>query len=405
MNAFSPATPFAHIEQAPADPILGITEAYNADQNPKRVNLGVGVYYDNGGKLPLLACVRKAEEALTAQAKPRGYLPIDGLAAYNQAVQQLVFGASSEPVTSGRIVTLQTLGGTGALKVGADFIKRFIPNATVHVSNPSWENHRALFESAGFKVENYPYYDAAKLAIDFDGMLEKLNGLPAGDVVLLHACCHNPTGLDLTPEQWTKVIEVVRARQLIPFLDMAYQGFGDGIDADAHAIRAFAATPGAMLVASSFSKSMSLYGERIGALSLVTSDAAEAKRVQSQVKRVARTNYSNPPTHGSAVAAAVLTQPELREMWEQELGGMRERIWAMRGALQQQLSDRVQGRDFGFITAQRGMFSYSGLTKEQVGKLKSEYAIYALDSGRICVAALNDGNIDYVCEAIAKVLK
>ena len=404
MNAFSPTSPFAHIELAPRDPILGITEGYNADQNPRRVNLGVGVYYDNAGRLPLLQSVRQAEQQLVEQNRPRGYLPIEGLAAYNAAVQPLLFGADSAAIKAGRIVTLQSLGGTGALKLGADFLKRFIPGAAVHVSNPSWENHRALFEGAGFEVNTYPYYGGPGKGVDFTGMLDRLSQLPAGDIVLLHACCHNPTGLDLTREQWAQVIELVRVKQLIPFLDIAYQGFGDGIDADAYAVRAFLETAGPLLVASSFSKSMALYGERVGALSLVGADADEAKRLLSQLKRVARVTYSNPPTHGGQVAALVLTQPELRTLWEKELGEMRDRIRTMRHALASQLAERVPGRDFSFITSQRGMFSYSGLSKEEVAKLKETYSIYAVDSGRICVAALNDNNVDYVAQAIAEVV-
>ena len=404
MNAPLSPSLLSDVPLAPRDPILGITELFNADKNPAKVNLGVGVYCDDSGKLPVLECVRTAEQQLAQTAAPRGYLPIDGLAVYDKAVQELVFGASSAARTENRIVTVQALGGTGGLKVGADFLKRIAPSAQVWISDPSWENHRALFESAGFTVNSYAYYDAATHGLDFKGMLAALNAMPAGAIVVLHACCHNPTGVDLDAKQWEQVIGVVKARKLTPFLDMAYQGFGAGIDADAAAVRQFADAGGPVFVSTSFSKSLSLYGERIGALSVVASSAEEAQRVLSQLKRNVRTNYSNPPTHGGKVAAAVLTTPELRALWEKELGEMRDRIRDMRRQFVEKLKARAPGHDFSFVMQQRGMFSYSGLTREQVTKLREQYSIYAVDTGRICVAALNSRNIDYVVDSIARVI-
>ncbi len=404
MNAPLSAPLFAAIQMAPRDPILGITEAFNADQNPEKTNLGVGVYYDDNGKVPLLACVQKAEALLMEKQAPRTYLPIEGLAAYDKAVQELVFGADSEVIASKRAITAQAVGGTGALKLGADFLKRFSPDSQVYISDPSWENHRALFESAGFVVNNYPYYDAATRGVNFAAMLDTLKSIPAGSVVVLHACCHNPTGADLSDAQWAQVIEVVTQRGLIPFLDMAYQGFGDGIAEDGKVVGLFAKTGGPLFVSNSFSKSFSLYGERVGALSIVAANAEEASRLMSQLKRVIRTNYSNPPMHGGQVVATVLATPELRKLWEEELAGMRVRIKQMRQQMVDQLKAKAPSHDFDFVVQQRGMFSYSGLTKEQVGRLKDEFSIYAVDTGRICVAALNSRNLDRVVDAIAKVL-
>lgn len=392
------------IEMAPKDPILGVTEAYHSDKNPKKVNLGVGVYTDDNGKVPVLQCVRRAEQKLVELPLPRGYLPIDGIAAYDRAVQDALFGAGSEPVKSGRIVTVQTLGGTGGLKVGGDFLHRFNPGADLYISDPSWENHRAVFEYAGFTVKTYPYYDAATNGIRFEAMLDALKAMPKGSVVVLHACCHNPTGMDLTAAQWEQVIAAVKQGELVPFLDLAYQGFADGLEEDAAVVRRFSAEFPALFVASSFSKSLSLYGERVGALSIVTASKEEAARTLSQLKRVIRTNYSNPPTHGGQAVVMVLTTPELRVLWEKELGEMRDRIKVMRRQLVEKIRALRADFDMGFIVEQRGMFSYSGLTKEQVRKLREEYSIYALDSGRICVAALNTKNIDYVAGAIATVL-
>ncbi|HJW02734.1 MAG TPA: amino acid aminotransferase [Azospira sp.] len=396
---------FASVEMAPRDPILGLTEAFNADTRTTKVNLGVGVYYDDNGKIPLLAAVKAAEKVRLEAMPPRGYQPIEGLNAYNQAVQNLLFGAGSELLTAGRVITAEALGGTGALKIGADFLKRLSPNAKVYISDPSWENHRALFESAGFVVENYPYYDAATRGVNFAGMKSFLEGLAAGSIIILHACCHNPTGADLSDAQWQEVVDVCKAKGLVPFLDMAYQGFADGIDADAVAVRAFSASGLQFFVSSSFSKSFSLYGERVGALSVVTASKEESARVLSQVKRVIRTNYSNPPTHGGAVVAAVLSTPELRQMWEDELAGMRDRIRAMRVALVDKLKAKGVAQDFSFVVKQRGMFSYTGLTSAQVDVLRNEFGIYAVGTGRICLAALNNKNIDAVVDAIAAVVK
>ena len=403
MTSTASASLFGAIEMAPRDPILGITEAFNADTNPAKINLGVGVYYDNNGKVPLLECVQKAEAKLMEQPAPRTYLPIEGLAAYDKAVQELVFGADSAVIQEKRALTVQAIGGTGALKIGADFLKRFLPSSSVYISDPSWENHRALFESAGFTVHNYAYYDAATRGVNFEGMLAALKAMPVGAIVVLHACCHNPTGADLSSAQWDQIIAVVQAGNLVPFLDMAYQGFANGISEDGAVVRRFAATGMALLVSNSFSKSFSLYGERVGALSIVATSADEAARVLSQLKRVVRTNYSNPPTHGGKVVATVLSTPELRALWEEELAGMRVRIREMRGAMVEKLKAKAPGHDFEFVRQQVGMFSYSGLTKEQVGKLRDE-SIYAVDTGRICVAALNSTNIDRVVDAVAKVL-
>jgi aromatic-amino-acid transaminase len=389
---------------APRDPILGLIETYNADKNPGKINLGVGVYCDDNGKVPLLECVRRAEQQLADGAAPRGYLPIDGLPDYDRAVQTLVFGADNAALREGRIITVQALGGTGGLRVGADFLRRLSPYSQVWISDPSWENHRALFESAGFTVNNYAYYDAATHGVKFSAMLDALRAMPEGAVVVLHACCHNPTGVDLTPAQWGQVVEIVRTRKLMPFLDLAYQGFGDGIAEDAHAVRLFSQSEGPLFVASSFSKSFSLYGERVGALSVVVHSGDEGIRVLSQLKRLIRTNYSNPPTHGCKVVASVLNAPELRTLWESELGQMRERIKVMRRELVEKLRARVPSADFSFVLAQRGMFSYSGLTRDQVIRLRENYGVYAIESGRICVAALNSKNIGHAVDSIARVL-
>ena len=391
---------FATVELVPGDPILGLTEAYNADTRPGKVNLGVGIYYDEQGCIPLLDSVRKVEQALAAEAKPRGYLPIDGLPAYTLATQKLLFGAHSELLEAGRVATSQTVGGSGALRIGADFLKRALPNARIAISNPSWENHRVVFSTAGFEISDYTYFDPATHGLDFPGMLADLSALEPGTVVLLHACCHNPTGADLSVEQWKQVVALVKERNLLPFIDIAYQGFDQGTEADAIAIRLFAESGiPAFVVASSYSKSFSLYGERVGALSIVAADREEAKRVQSQVKRTIRANYSSPSTHGGALVAGVLGSNELRAEWEQELGGMRSRIHSLRAALVDKLA--VLGApEFGFIQQQAGMFSYSGLSKAQVDRLREEYAIYAIGTGRICVAALSQSNLDKVAEAV-----
>jgi len=395
---------FTAVEMAPRDPILGLNEQFAADSNPNKVNLGVGVYYDDNGKLPLLQCVQAVEQNMIKSPTARGYLPIDGIAAYDNAVKGLVFGVDSEPVKSGRVATIQGIGGTGGLKVGADFLKKLNPGAKVLISDPSWENHRALFTQAGFEVESYPYYDAAKRGVDFDGMLAALNAAPAGTIVVLHACCHNPTGYDITAAQWDQVVAAVKSKNLTAFLDMAYQGFGYGIQEDGAAIGKFVAAGLSFFVSTSFSKSFSLYGERVGALSVLCENKEEAARVLSQLKIAIRTNYSNPPTHGGAVVATVLGTPELRALWEQELGEMRVRIKAMRQKLVDGLKAAGVKEDMSFITTQIGMFSYSGLGKDQMVRLRQEFGVYGTDTGRMCVAALNSKNIDYVCRSIAKVI-
>jgi aromatic-amino-acid transaminase len=405
MNAPHSPSLLANVPMAPADPILGVTEAYVADPNPKKVNLGVGVYYDDAGKVPLLDCVRRAEGERLKAAPPRSYLPIDGLAAYDRAVQELVFGRDFPAVKEKRIVTVQAIGGTGGLKIGADFLRQITPRSEVWISDPSWENHRQLFEAAGFTVKSYPYYEPKTRGLDFAGMRSALAAAPAGTIVVLHACCHNPTGVDLIGDQWSEVLAVVQRRGLIPFLDLAYQGFADGLDPDAYAARLFAGAMTPVFLSSSFSKSLSLYGERVGAFSLVTASAEEAARALSQLKRVVRTNYSNPPTHGSQLAAAVLSSPELRAEWDHELGAMRDRIKRMRLELASNIKKHAPRADFGFVLAQRGLFSYSGLTKEQVLRLRKEYSIYAIETGRICVAALNSGNVEYVAKAIASAIQ
>ncbi len=395
---------FSTVEMAPRDPILGLNEQFNADPNPAKVNLGVGVYFGDDGKLPLLKCVQAAEAAMAAAPKARGYLPIDGIAAYDSAVKGLVFGADSDIVKSGRVATVQGLGGTGALKVGADFLKKVYPSSKVLISDPSWENHRALFTNAGFTVENYAYYDAATRSVNFPAMLAALNAAAPNTIVVLHACCHNPTGYDITAADWDQVVTAVKAKNLVAFLDMAYQGFGYGIAEDGAVIQKFVAADLNFFVSTSFSKSFSLYGERVGALSVACQSKEEADRVMSQLKIAIRTNYSNPPTHGATVCANVLNTPELRSMWETELGEMRVRIKAMRQAFVEKLKAAGVKADMGFITTQIGMFSYSGLSKDQMVRLRNEFGVYGTDTGRMCVAALNSKNIDYVCASIAKVM-
>ncbi len=395
---------FAGVELAPRDPILGLTEQFAADPREGKVNLGVGVYFDDDGKLPVLQCVAEAEARFASAHRPKGYLPIDGIAAYDKAVQALAFGAGSELLAASRVATVQALGGTGALKVGADFLKRLDPAATVLVSDPSWENHRALFGNAGFTVHSYPYYDPATRGVRFEAMLAALHTAASGTIVVLHACCHNPTGCDLSPEQWARVARACRDRGLVPFIDMAYQGFGAGIEEDGVALRHFAEADVDCLVATSFSKNFSLYGERVGALSVMTRNADEAARVLSQLKVVIRTNYSNPPTFGATLVTTVLSDPVLRARWEEELAVMRQRIRGTREALVTRLRAAGIGGDLDYITRQRGMFSYSGLSAAQMQRLRSEFAIYGVDSGRICVAAINSRNIERVVTAIARVM-
>jgi aromatic-amino-acid transaminase len=396
---------FASVEMTPGDPILGLTEAFVADKRPGKVNLGVGIYYDETGRIPVLRAVKEVEQKLAAESLPRGYLPIDGLPAYTQATQKLVFGPESPLLAAGRVATSQTIGGSGALRVGADLLKKALQKAKIAISSPSWENHRVVFTAAGFDVVEYTYYDAATHGLNFPGMLADLNKLEPGTVVLLHACCHNPTGVDLTVDQWKQVVALVKDRNLLPFIDMAYQGFDKGIDEDAAAVRLFAESGiESFIVANSYSKSFSLYGERVGALSIVAANRDEALRVQSLVKRVIRSIYSSPATHGGALVAGVLNSAELRALWESELAGMRERIHAMRAGMVEKLAAHGAPQ-FGFIQKQAGMFSYSGLSKAQVDVLREEHAIYAIGTGRICVAALNRANLDNVVSAVAAVIR
>jgi aromatic-amino-acid transaminase len=389
---------------APRDPILGLNEEFASSQHPNKVNLGVGVYFDDNGKLPLLQCVQEAEKKLMSTPSARGYLPIDGIVAYDNAVKSLVFGADSQAVQSARVATVQGLGGTGGLKIGADFLKKLLPHAKVLISDPSWENHRALFTQAGFEVDTYAYYDASQRGVDFEAMIHSLEQAAPATIVVLHACCHNPTGYDITQEQWGKVIDTIKSKNLTAFLDMAYQGFGQGIEEDGAIVGRFVQAGLNFLVSTSFSKSFSLYGERVGALSVLCEDAQEAQRVLSQLKIMIRTNYSNPPIHGGAVVAEVLNTPALRQIWEKELAEMRVRIKSMRQKLVDGLKAAGVKTDMSFITQQVGMFSYSGLSKEQMVRLRNEFGVFGTDSGRMCVAALNSKNIDHVCASIAKVL-
>src|SRR5260221_1522683 len=394
----------ANVKMAPRDAILGLTELYVADSNPKKVNLGVGVYYDDQGKVPLLECVRKADQALAASSVARPYLAMDGFPDYVRAVQGLLFGKDHPAVAQGRVTTVQAVGGTGGLKVGADFIKLFAPEASVYRSDHTYDNPRPLVEEAGFRIESYPYYDPRTRGIRFAEMLACMRGIPKGSVVLLHACCHNPTGVDIRGEQWGEVIKIVAERRLIPFLDFAYQGFGDGVEEDAQVARRFAQALPLVLVAMSFSKSFSLYGERVGSLSVVAADSGESAKVLSNLKRMIRTNYSNPPSHGARIVAAVLASPELRALWVKEVVGMRDRVRSMRRELVERLEKRIPD-DFDFILQQRGIFSYSGLSREQMIAMRERFSVYGIESGRICVAALNSRNLDYVADSIAATVR
>ena len=395
---------FKHIPPFAGDPILSLNEDFQKDPRPNKINLSIGIYFDDAGRIPVMDAVRRAEAVVVAKGGPKPYLPIEGAANFRSAVQHLLFGATHEAITSGRVATIQSVGSSGGLKVGADFIARYFPGSAVWVSDPTWDNHRSMFEGAGLTVNTYPYYDPETGGLKFDAMLATLRGLPAKSVVLLHACCHNPTGVDLTRAQWDTLIPLLRERELIPYLDLAYQGFGDGIEADAHAVRALATAGIAFFIANSFSKSMSVYGERCGALSVVCSDAAQAVNVLGQLKSTVRRNYSSPPIHGGQLVATVLTDPELRANWEAELGGMRERILAMRRQLHDVLQALLPGRDFSYFLTQRGMFSYTGLTPAQADRLREEHAVYVLRSGRLCVAGLNSSNVDATAKAIAAVL-
>jgi len=395
---------FEHVDAYAGDPILTLNENFQKDTRPGKINLSIGIYFDDAGRLPVMQAVREAETAMLQSIGPRGYLPMVGAANTREQIQHLLFGADHDVVTSGRTVTIQTLGGSGALKVGADFLKKYFPDATAWISDPTWDNHRAIFEGAGFTVNTYPYYDPATGGLKFDAMLETIRGLPARSVVLLHACCHNPTGVDLTAAQWAELIPVLVERDLIPFVDIAYQGFGDGVQEDAFALRALADAGIAFFVANSFSKSFSLYGERVGGLSVVCPTVAEAGLVTGQLQVAVRKNYSNPPTHGGQIVARVLADAALRQSWVGELDAMRVRIKAMRERLHAVLSDKVPGRDFSYFLTQRGMFSYTGLSPQQVDVLRETHGVYLVRSGRMCVAGLNSGNVERTAEAMAAVL-
>ncbi len=395
---------FQHVDAYAGDPILSLNEAFQKDSRPGKINLSIGIYFDDEGRIPMLDSVRKAELAVVADAGARPYLPMEGAANFRNAVQALLFGENHPARAEGRIVTIQSVGSSGGLKVGADFIKRYFPASAIYVSDPTWDNHRAVFEGSGIEVKTYPYYDAATGGVRFADMLEAIRALPAKSVVLLHACCHNPTGVDLSPLQWDELIPVLKERELLPFLDLAYQGYGDGIDEDAFAIRAMLDAGLSFFVANSFSKSMSLYGERCGALSVVCPDAAQAALVLGQLKFMIRRNYSNPPLHGGQIVARVLSDPQLRSLWEGEVTEMRERIHAMRNALHGVLTAKLPGRNFDYFLTQRGMFSYTGLTAAQVDRLKDEFGVYLVRSGRMCVAGLNNKNVEATASAMAAVL-
>jgi aromatic-amino-acid transaminase len=395
---------FEHVDAYAGDPILTLNEAFGRDPRPHKINLSIGIYFDDAGRLPVMKAVHEAESSMLQTLGARPYQPMEGAANYRQAVQHLLFGADHEAVTSGRIATIQTLGGSGGLKVGGDFLRRYFPQSSVWVSDPTWDNHRAMFEGAGFTVNTYPYYDPTTGGIRFEAMLAAFEQLPAKSIVLLHACCHNPTGVDLTPAQWDRLIPVISARKLIPYVDIAYQGFGDGIAQDAFAIRALASAGVSFFCASSFSKSFSLYGERCGGLSVVCPDAAEAALVLGQLKATIRKNYSSPPTHGGQIVARVLQTPALHAQWAAELDAMRVRIAQMRQTLYEILSAKLPGRDFRYFITQRGMFSYTGLTAEQVDRLREEHGVYLVRSGRMCVAGLNTHNVEATAVAIAAVL-
>ncbi len=395
---------FEHIVPYAGDPILTLNETFGRDPRPHKINLSIGIYFDDAGKLPVMSAVREAEAAMLQTIGARPYQPMEGAANYRLAVQHLLFGATHEAVARGRIATVQTIGGSGGLKVGSDFLKRYYPDSQVWVSDPTWDNHRAMFEGAGFTVNTYPYYDAATGGLKFSEMLAAFETLPEHGIVLMHACCHNPTGVDLNAAQWAELIPVIRARKLIPYVDIAYQGFGEGIEEDAFAIRALADAGIVFFCASSFSKSFSLYGERCGGLSVVCQTAAESELVLGQLRATVRKNYSSPPTHGGQIVARVLQTPELRARWAAELGAMRERIHAMRHRLHAVLSAKLPGRNFDYFITQRGMFSYTGLTAEQADRLREEHAVYVLRSGRMCVAGLNTSNVEATAVAMAAVL-
>ena len=395
---------FEHIPPFAGDPILSLNEDFQKDPRPGKINLSIGIYFDDAGRIPVMDSVKRAEAIVVAKGGPKPYLPIEGAANFRSAVQHLLFGAEHEAISSGRVATIQSVGSSGGLKVGADFIATYFKGSQVWVSDPTWDNHRSMFEGAGLTVNTYPYYDPATGGLKFDAMLATLRSLPAKSIVLLHACCHNPTGVDLTRAQWDQLIPVLRDGGLLPYLDLAYQGFGDGIVEDAYAVRALASAGVSFFIANSFSKSMSVYGERCGALSVVCPTAHEAALVLGQMKFTVRRNYSSPPIHGGQIVATVLTEPELRKNWEAELGAMRERILAMRAKLHEVLRTTIPGRNFDYFLTQRGMFSYTGMTSAQVDTLREVHGVYMVRSGRICVAGLNSGNVEATAVAMAAVL-
>ncbi|MBL8279333.1 MAG: aspartate/tyrosine/aromatic aminotransferase [Pelomonas sp.] len=395
---------FQHLEPYAGDPILSLNEAFQKDARRDKVNLSIGIYFDNDGRIPVLQCVRDAEAKMLAEGGAKPYLPIEGAGAMRTAVQHLLFGAEHPAVKAGRITTLQTVGSSGGLKVGADFIKRWLPGSGVWISDPSWDNHRAMFEGSGVAVQTYPYYDPATGGVRFDAMREAIDKLPPRSVVLLHACCHNPTGVDLSPAQWRELVPLLRQRELLPYLDLAYQGYGDGIAEDAYAVRLLADNGLTFFVANSFSKSMSVYGERAGALSVVCSSAAEAELVLGQLKATVRRNYSSPAIHAAGIVSRVLGEAGLRSAWEADVAAMRARILAMRSSLHATLAAKKPGRDFGYFLSQRGMFSYTGLSAAQVDRLREEFGVYLIRSGRICVAGLNTGNVERTASAMAAVI-
>ncbi|HJV69217.1 amino acid aminotransferase [Ideonella sp.] len=395
---------FAHIAPYAGDPILTLNEDFQKDPRKDKINLSIGIYFDDAGRIPVMASVQRAEAVLAGQVGPKPYLPMEGAANFRSVVPPLLWGEGHPAIAAGRIATMQSVGSSGGLKVGADFIKTWFPGSAVWLSDPTWDNHKAVFEGAGLAVHTYPYYDAATGGLRFDAMRDTLATLPARSVVLLHACCHNPTGVDLTAAQWDALIPLLKERELIAFVDLAYQGFGDGIAEDAYAVRAMTDAGLAFFVTNSFSKNMSVYGERCGALSVVCPDAAQAALVLGQLKATVRRNYSNPPIHGGQLVATILGTPELRALWAGEVDAMRARIRSMRERLHAVVSAKVPGRDFSYFLTQRGMFSYTGLTPAQVERLRSEFGVYVLRSGRMCVAGLNNGNVERTAEAMAAVL-
>ncbi len=393
-----------NIEAAPADAILGLTEAFKNDDNTQKVNLGVGVYKDEQGNTPILSCIKTAENMLLEDQITKGYLPIPGTAEYGLNVQGLLFGPDSDVISSKRASTIQSPGGTGGLRVGADLIKKFKPNSKIWMSSPTWANHKGIFTASGFEINDYPYYDAETKSVNFDEMMTTLNSISSGDVVLLHVCCHNPTGVDLNTEQWEAVIESSVANGWLPFLDFAYQGFGDSVEKDRACLEMFAKAEIDFVVASSFSKNLALYNERVGALTVVSPTSKDASVAMSHIKKIVRVNYSNPPAHGGLVAKIVLADESLRSLWIAELALMRDRIKEMRKAFVSGLENRGVDQDFSYIVKQRGMFSFSGLSNENVENLKKDKSIYIVKGGRINVAGLTSSNIDYVCDSIAAVL-